>query len=60
LEANGYNISQDHFYEWLILWNKNIDSKFFGEKAKLAKEKARRLSTHLFVNVQKNKPKTIE
>lgn len=36
-KANGYKISQDHFYEWLMLWNKNIDSKFFGEKAELEK-----------------------
>ena len=56
-KANEYKISQDHFYLWLMLWNKNIDSQFFGEKAKLAKEKARRLSTHLFVNVQKKQTK---
>lgn len=59
-KANGNKITQDHFYDWLMLWNKNIDSQFTGEKAELAKEKARRMSTHLYVNLQKNKPKTTE
>jgi hypothetical protein len=36
---------------------KILTANFSVKKAKLAKEKARRLSTHLFVNVQKKQTK---
>ena len=51
-----YKITQDHFYQWLKLWNKTVDSLFVGERAEMAKERARRMSTHLHVNMWKHKP----
>ncbi len=55
-----YSITQDHFYQWLMLWNSTIDSLFEGKRANLAKGKARRMSTHLYMNMWKHKPKTTE
>lgn len=55
-KANHYSMSQDHFHHWLMMWNGTVNSLFEGEKAELAKEKARRMATHLFMNVHKHKP----
>ena len=55
-KAHNHTIEQEHFIYWLDLWFKTVDSLFNGEKAELAKERARRMSTHLFVNVWRNKP----
>lgn len=55
----NYTINQDHFYEWLKLWNSTVDSLFVGEKAEMAKERARRMSTHLHINMWKNKPENL-
>ena len=59
-KSMNYSVTQDHFVRWLGIWNKTIDSLFIGEKANLAKEKARRMSTHLYINMWKHKPKTTE
>ena len=59
-KQTGFEITQDHFYLWLMLWNKTVDELFEGDKARLAKEKARRMSTHLYVNIWKHKPKFTE
>ena len=59
-KQTGFEITQDHFYQWLMLWNKTVDELFEGDKARLAKEKARRMSTHLYVNIWKHKPKSTE
>lgn len=58
-KAVGYSISQEDFYQWLMLWNSTVDDLFLGIRANLAKEKARRMSTHLFVNIWKNKPENL-
>lgn len=58
-KAVDYSINQEDFYQWLMLWNSTIDNLFLGNRANLAKEKARRMSTHLFVNVWKNKPENL-
>jgi len=58
-KAFNHSITQDHFYEWLKLWNSAVDSLFEGEKAKLAKERARRMSTHLHINMWQNKPENL-
>jgi len=55
-KAHNHTIEQDHFTYWISLWTKTVDSLFAGEKAEMAKERARRMSTHLFVNVWQHKP----
>ena len=59
-KSMNYEITQDHFVHWLEIWGKTVDSLFVGERAELAKEKARRMSTHLYMNMWKHKPKTTE
>lgn len=59
-KKSEFSITQDHYYHWLMIWNITIDGLFEGEKAELAKEKARRMSTHLYLNMWKHKPKTTE
>jgi hemoglobin len=55
-KTHNYSIEQKHFVYWLKLWFKTIDSLFDGDKAEMAKERARRMSTHLFVDIWKHKP----
>ena len=59
-KAMNYGITQNHFVDWLTIWSKTIDSLFEGDKAELAKEKARRMSTHLYLDILKHKPKSTE
>lgn len=59
-KSANYGVTQNHFVRWLGIWNKTIDSLFEGEKAEYAKEKARRMSTHLYIDMWKHKPKPTE
>lgn len=49
------NIEQRHFGEWLNLWFSTIDEYFEGERANLAKNRARNMAHHLFLNIFKNR-----
>ncbi|GAA1809779.1 group III truncated hemoglobin [Agromyces neolithicus] len=37
-------LGQQHFDRWLSLWVENVDERFAGEKAELAKTQARRIA----------------
>lgn len=50
-------IEQRHFGEWLNLWFETIDELFEGERANTAKNRARNMSTHLFMNIYQNRGK---
>lgn len=50
-EKVGGTITQDHFFRWITLWTKTVDSLFEGERANIAKQRARKMSTHLFINL---------
>ena len=52
----GYNIEQNHFRRWLILWFGTVDELFKGELATRAKESARRMATGQFLTIRKNRP----
>lgn len=56
-EHFNYGITQKHFGKWLELWIATIDESFFGEKAVLAKDRARNIAFSLFLNIFKNRPK---
>ncbi len=47
----GGIISEEHFGRWLQLWFSTIDSLFVGEKAQAAKDRARKMSTMLFLKI---------
>ena len=44
-------ISMEHFGRWLHLWFSTIDEYFNGVNAELAKNRARNISTHLFLRI---------
>lgn len=49
--ANEGKISQEHFGRWLQLWFTTIDEHFVGDNAAIAKNRARNMSTHLFMKM---------
>ena len=49
--GEDYAISQDHFGKWLQLWFATLDSLFHGEMADKAKDRARRMSTGLYLAI---------
>lgn len=51
-------IEMRHFGEWLNMWYQTLDELFDGEKANLAKNRARNMSTHLFMNIYQNRKNT--
>lgn len=44
-------IEQANFGKWIHLWFKTIDELFSGEKANLAKERARNMSHMMFIRI---------
>lgn len=44
-------VESRHFGEWLNLWYQTIDENFEGHLAERAKTNARKMSTHLFLNI---------
>lgn len=51
-------IEPRHFGEWLNMWFATIDELFEGERANMAKNRARNMSSHLFMNIYQNRKKT--
>jgi len=45
------SIEMKHFGIWLQLWFETIDSYFHGETAQLAKNRARNMSTFIFLKI---------
>ena len=52
----NYTIEQYHFGIWLQIWFTTIDDLFEGEKADMAKHRARNMSTSLFMRIFEAKP----
>jgi len=50
-QENNQSITQEHFGNWLNLWFETIDAHFEGEYALKAKQKARKMSTFLYLNI---------
>lgn len=47
----NHRITQVHFGRWLQLWFATIDSLFHGDNAHLAKNRARNMSTFIFIKI---------
>lgn len=47
----GHAVEQAHFGYWLELWFSTVDTLFDGEKAHLAKERARNMSHMMFIRI---------
>lgn len=53
----GGIITSEHFGRWLLLWFETIDEHFTGDYANIAKNRARNMSTHLFMKIYSNRKK---
>ena len=52
------SINMEHFGRWLHLWYTTIDEYFTGPTADLAKNRARNMSTHMFLRIFESRKKT--
>lgn len=50
-KAVNQSIAMEHFGIWLQLWFETIDFYFHGETAQLAKNRARNMSTFIFLKI---------
>ncbi|WP_149276558.1 group III truncated hemoglobin [Pareuzebyella sediminis] len=50
-------ITSEHFGLWLNLWFETIDSLFEGERAWIAKNRAQKMSTMLFLEIYRHRNK---
>jgi len=57
--AAAYTIDEQHFGIWLNLWFETIDQLFYGEKAEIAKNRARSMGTFFHLNLFKARPKSL-
>lgn len=48
-------ITMEHFGRWLQLWFESIDEHFIGKHAENAKNRARNLSTHMFLKIYESR-----
>lgn len=51
------SISMEHFGRWLHLWFSTIDAHFNGKNADIAKNRARSMSTHMFLRIFESRNK---
>lgn len=50
-EISPHSVTQAHFGNWLELWFSTIDELFIGEKANVAKERARNMAHVIFMRM---------
>lgn len=50
-EKFDHSIEQAHFGKWLQLWLNTVDELYMGEKAHLAKERARNMAHMIFMRI---------
>ena len=48
-------IEQRHFGEWLNMWFETVDEMFEGDRASLAKNRARNIAGNLFLAIYQNR-----
>ena len=59
-ETLGYSITPKHFGQWLHLWYSTIDEHFVGENAQIAKNRARNMSSFMFIKIFQNRPEAFQ
>lgn len=55
----NYGITQEHFGRWLQLWFQTIDSLYSCERARRAKDSARRMATGQFMVMWHARPESV-
>jgi len=53
---NKYQIENYHFGIWLRYWITTVNKLFVGEKAEIAKNRARKMGTFMYFKLFENKP----
>jgi len=56
-EKMGHTISPEHFGYWINLWFATIDELFDGETAWVAKNRAQKMSTMLYMQIYQHRQK---
>jgi len=56
-DKTGHGITMEHFGRWLQHWHSTIDDLFSGDKAWQAKNKARTMSTFMFMKIYEHRKK---
>lgn len=56
-EKSKHRIEQKHFGEWLNMWFQTVDELFEGDRANIAKNRARNMASHLFLNMYQSRGK---
>lgn len=51
----NHSIEQKHFGEWLNMWFQTIDELFEGERANIAKNRARNMAGNIFMNMYQSR-----
>src|SRR5699024_8078079 len=51
-----HSVESKHFGVWLNLWYQTLDDHFEGDVAQLAKNRARMMSTNLFLAIFNSRP----
>ncbi|MGB7843099.1 MAG: group III truncated hemoglobin [Salinimicrobium sp.] len=57
-QSFDHTIEQRHFGEWLNMWFQTVDELFEGERANIAKNRARNMAGNIFLNMYQSRPKT--
>lgn len=55
--GENYTINEHHFGRWLNLWFQTVDDLFIGEKADIAKNRARNMGTFFHIGIFNARPK---
>lgn len=50
-QAFNNSIEQKHFGEWLNMWFSTLDELFEGDRVEIAKNRARNMASHFFMNI---------
>ncbi|QED38143.1 group III truncated hemoglobin [Antarcticibacterium arcticum] len=50
-----HSIEQKHFGEWLNMWFATVDELFEGDRANIAKNRARNMAHNLFMNMYQSR-----
>ncbi|MCG2460689.1 group III truncated hemoglobin [Flavobacteriaceae bacterium F89] len=56
-EKMDHSMKSEHFGIWLNLWFETLDELFQGDTAQIAKNRARKMSTMLYLNIFENRKK---
>jgi len=51
-KETGHKIDQGYFVQWLKLWFSTIDELYAGDKANIMKNRARNMSTYIFIQME--------